>query len=60
MNLLCVLPLGFLKGGDTFRLLHGHTDECLTVPPVDHGEEERRSANIPVSQSKLTASLCVI
>ncbi|XP_031434602.1 ryanodine receptor 2 isoform X2 [Clupea harengus] len=34
---------GFLKGGDTFRLLHGHTDECLTVPPVDHGEEERRS-----------------
>ncbi|XP_041921605.1 ryanodine receptor 2 isoform X1 [Alosa sapidissima] len=34
---------GYLKGGDTFRLLHGHTDDCLTVPPVQHGEEERRS-----------------
>ncbi|KAI4887181.1 hypothetical protein NFI96_021277, partial [Prochilodus magdalenae] len=34
---------GHLRGGDTLRLLHGHTDECLTIPPAGHGEEDRRS-----------------
>ncbi|XP_014010249.2 ryanodine receptor 2 [Salmo salar] len=33
---------GYLKGGDTLRLLHGHTDECLTVPSTDQGEELRK------------------
>lgn len=34
---------GFLIGGDVLRLLHGHMDECLTVPSGEHGEEQRRS-----------------
>nr|XP_023404922.1 ryanodine receptor 2-like [Loxodonta africana] len=33
---------GYLIGGDVLRLLHGHMDECLTVPAGDHGEEQRR------------------
>ncbi|XP_072545007.1 ryanodine receptor 2 [Salminus brasiliensis] len=36
---------GHLRGGDTLRLLHGHTDECLTVPQAGRGEEERRSVH---------------
>ncbi|KAL7861530.1 hypothetical protein SRHO_G00129710 [Serrasalmus rhombeus] len=36
---------GHLRGGDTLRLLHGHTDECLTIPPAGHGEEDRRSVH---------------
>lgn len=36
-------PAGHLRGGDTLRLLHGHTDESLTVPAAGCGEEERRS-----------------
>ncbi|XP_066527985.1 ryanodine receptor 2 [Hoplias malabaricus] len=36
---------GHLRGGDTLRLLHGHTNECLTIPPAGHGEEERRSVH---------------
>lgn len=51
--------LGYLKGGDTFRLMHGHTDDCLAVPPVEHGEEARRSASVPVSLSKHMCSLLV-
>ncbi|KAM9837412.1 LOW QUALITY PROTEIN: ryanodine receptor 2 [Aulostomus maculatus] len=34
---------GFLIGGDVLRLLHGHMDECLTVPSGEHGEEQRRT-----------------
>ncbi|XP_070401458.1 ryanodine receptor 2 isoform X3 [Nothobranchius furzeri] len=34
---------GFLIGGDVLRLLHGHMDECLTVPSGQHGEEQRRT-----------------
>ncbi|XP_053365921.1 ryanodine receptor 2 [Clarias gariepinus] len=34
---------GHLRGGDCLRLLHGHTDECLTVSPAGHAEDERRS-----------------
>ncbi|XP_030643358.1 ryanodine receptor 2 [Chanos chanos] len=34
---------GHLRGGDTLRLMRGHTDECLTVPIEEHREEERRS-----------------
>ncbi|KAI3364879.1 hypothetical protein L3Q82_001062 [Scortum barcoo] len=33
---------GFLIGGDVLRLLHGHMDECLTVPSGEHGDEQRR------------------
>ncbi|KAM3863107.1 ryanodine receptor 2-like [Diretmus argenteus] len=33
---------GYLKGGDTLRLLHGHSDACLTIPSTDQGEELRR------------------
>ncbi|PNI55288.1 RYR2 isoform 3 [Pan troglodytes] len=33
---------GYLIGGDVLRLLHGHMDECLTVPSGEHGEEQRR------------------
>ncbi|KAG7282546.1 hypothetical protein CRUP_001121 [Coryphaenoides rupestris] len=36
---------GYLIGGDVLRLLHGHMDECLTVPSGEHGEEQRRSVN---------------
>uniref|UniRef100_A0A3Q3W2P9 Uncharacterized protein n=1 Tax=Mola mola TaxID=94237 RepID=A0A3Q3W2P9_MOLML len=30
---------GYLKGGDTLRLLHSHSDACLTIPSADQGEE---------------------
>uniref|UniRef100_A0A8C9RP23 Ryanodine receptor 2 n=1 Tax=Scleropages formosus TaxID=113540 RepID=A0A8C9RP23_SCLFO len=36
---------GYLIGGDVLRLLHGHMDECLTVPSGDHGEEQRRTVH---------------
>uniref|UniRef100_A0A3B4Y787 Ryanodine receptor 2 n=1 Tax=Seriola lalandi dorsalis TaxID=1841481 RepID=A0A3B4Y787_SERLL len=36
---------GFLIGGDVMRLLHGHMDECLTVPSGEHGDEQRRTAH---------------
>ncbi|XP_006872072.1 PREDICTED: ryanodine receptor 2 [Chrysochloris asiatica] len=36
---------GYLIGGDVLRLLHGHMDECLTVPSGDHGEEQRRNVH---------------
>ncbi|XP_056627769.1 ryanodine receptor 2 isoform X3 [Triplophysa dalaica] len=36
---------GFLIGGDVLRLLHGHMDECLTVPSGEHGEEQRRAVH---------------
>lgn len=36
------LLAGFLIGGDVLRLLHGHMDECLTVPSGEHGDEQRR------------------
>ncbi|XP_061823093.1 ryanodine receptor 2 isoform X9 [Nerophis lumbriciformis] len=36
---------GFLIGGDVLRLLHGHMDECLTVPSGEHGEEQRRTVH---------------
>ena len=35
--------VGYLKGGDTLRLLHGHSDACLTLPSREHGEELQRS-----------------
>lgn len=38
---------GYLIGGDVLRLLHGHMDECLTVPSGEHGEEQRRSVPKP-------------
>lgn len=31
------------------RLLHGHTDECLTIPAAEHRREERRSERSPNS-----------
>ncbi|KAM6956587.1 ryanodine receptor 2-like [Aplochiton taeniatus] len=36
---------GFLKGGDTLRLQHGHTDECLTVPSSDQDEDLKREVH---------------
>ncbi|XP_073337843.1 ryanodine receptor 2 [Pagrus major] len=33
---------GYLKGGDTLRLLHSHSDACLTIPSAEHGEELQR------------------
>uniref|UniRef100_A0A668AN21 Uncharacterized protein n=1 Tax=Myripristis murdjan TaxID=586833 RepID=A0A668AN21_9TELE len=36
---------GFLIGGDVLRFLHGHMDECLTVPSGDHGEDQRRTVH---------------
>uniref|UniRef100_A0A452GAX0 Ryanodine receptor 2 n=1 Tax=Capra hircus TaxID=9925 RepID=A0A452GAX0_CAPHI len=36
---------GYLIGGDVLRLLHGHLDECLTVPSGEHGEEQRRTVH---------------
>uniref|UniRef100_W5KV56 Ryanodine receptor 2b (cardiac) n=1 Tax=Astyanax mexicanus TaxID=7994 RepID=W5KV56_ASTMX len=45
-NILTVSEFtGHLRGGDTLRLLHGHTDECLTIPPAGRGEEQRRSVH---------------
>uniref|UniRef100_A0A803U0V5 Ryanodine receptor 2 n=1 Tax=Anolis carolinensis TaxID=28377 RepID=A0A803U0V5_ANOCA len=36
---------GYLIGGDVLRLLHGHMDECLTVPSGEHGEDQRRTVH---------------
>ncbi|XP_072311661.1 ryanodine receptor 2 [Eucyclogobius newberryi] len=36
---------GYLIGGDVMRLLHGHMDECLTVPSGEHGNDHRRSVH---------------
>uniref|UniRef100_A0AAQ5XBZ1 Ryanodine receptor 2b (cardiac) n=1 Tax=Amphiprion ocellaris TaxID=80972 RepID=A0AAQ5XBZ1_AMPOC len=33
---------GYLKGGETLRLLHGHSDACLTIPCKEQGEELQR------------------
>uniref|UniRef100_A0A3P8S6G8 Ryanodine receptor 2 n=1 Tax=Amphiprion percula TaxID=161767 RepID=A0A3P8S6G8_AMPPE len=33
---------GYLKGGETLRLLHGHSDACLTIPCTEQGEELQR------------------
>lgn len=41
-SLSALLSAGFLIGGDVLRLLHGHMDECLTVPSGEHGDEQRR------------------
>ncbi|XP_055766737.1 ryanodine receptor 2-like isoform X2 [Salvelinus fontinalis] len=38
-------PAGFMIGGDVLRLLHGHMDECLTVPSGEHGDEQRRTVH---------------
>lgn len=35
--------IGYLRGGDTLRLLHSHSDACLTVPSPELGEEFQRS-----------------
>lgn len=40
-----VLILGYLKGGDTLRLLHTHSDACLTIPSTEQGEELQRSVS---------------
>lgn len=39
---VCVTLLGYLKGGDTFRLHHSHSDACLTLPPAEQGEEPQK------------------
>uniref|UniRef100_A0A665VDB3 Ryanodine receptor 2b (cardiac) n=1 Tax=Echeneis naucrates TaxID=173247 RepID=A0A665VDB3_ECHNA len=32
---------GYLKGGDTLRLLHSHSDACLTIPSTQEEELQR-------------------
>ncbi|XP_032330222.1 uncharacterized protein LOC106729438 isoform X4 [Camelus ferus] len=44
----CRRRAGYLIGSDVLRLLHGHMDECLTVPSGEHGEEQRRSVHYEV------------
>nr|XP_031543108.1 ryanodine receptor 2-like [Vicugna pacos] len=39
---------GYLISSDVLRLLHGHMDECLTVPSGEHGEEQRRTVHYEV------------
>lgn len=34
---------GYLKGGDAIRLLHSHSDSCLTIPSAEQGEELQKS-----------------
>ncbi|XP_059214929.1 ryanodine receptor 2 [Centropristis striata] len=36
------LAQGYLKGDDTLRLLHSHSDACLTIPSTEQGEELQR------------------
>ncbi|XP_077586244.1 ryanodine receptor 2 [Stigmatopora nigra] len=36
------LAQGYLRGGDTFRLLHSHTDACLTTSTAEKEEEQQR------------------
>uniref|UniRef100_A0A7N6A8U4 Ryanodine receptor 2 n=1 Tax=Anabas testudineus TaxID=64144 RepID=A0A7N6A8U4_ANATE len=47
-TLWSVAPIcsGFLIGGDVLRVLHGHMDECLTVPSGEHGDEQRRGGAV--------------
>ncbi|KAF3708096.1 Ryanodine receptor 2 [Channa argus] len=33
---------GFLRGGDTLRLLHSHSDACLTIPSTEQEEDLQR------------------
>ncbi|KAM4729154.1 ryanodine receptor 2-like [Anableps anableps] len=33
---------GYLKGGETLRLLHSHSDACLTITSSEQGEELQR------------------
>ncbi|XP_077438566.1 ryanodine receptor 2-like [Vanacampus margaritifer] len=37
------LAQGYLRGGDTLRLLHSHTDACLTIPAAEQDEELQSS-----------------
>ncbi|KAM9345211.1 ryanodine receptor 2-like [Symphorus nematophorus] len=39
---------GYLKGGDTLRLLHSHSDACLTVPSTEQGEELQRTLHYEI------------
>uniref|UniRef100_A0A673CUD6 Ryanodine receptor 2b (cardiac) n=1 Tax=Sphaeramia orbicularis TaxID=375764 RepID=A0A673CUD6_9TELE len=49
-TLWCVAPIcsgggvaqGYLNGGDTLRLLHSHSDACLTIPSTVQGEDLQR------------------
>ncbi|XP_077469715.1 ryanodine receptor 2 [Stigmatopora argus] len=36
------LAQGYLRGGDTFRLLHSHADACLTTSTAEQEEEQHR------------------
>uniref|UniRef100_A0A087YKM4 Ryanodine receptor 2 n=1 Tax=Poecilia formosa TaxID=48698 RepID=A0A087YKM4_POEFO len=37
-----IAQAGYLKGGETLRLLHSHSDACLTIPCSEQGEELQR------------------
>lgn len=43
LNIIVLSLLGYLKGGETLRLLHSHSDACLTIPSAEQGEELQRS-----------------
>ncbi|TRY95484.1 hypothetical protein DNTS_003975, partial [Danionella cerebrum] len=40
-----VMMQGHVRGGDTVRMLHGHTDDCLTIPSAEHRREDCRSVH---------------
>ncbi|XP_051816036.1 ryanodine receptor 2 [Acanthochromis polyacanthus] len=40
--LFSLLSSSYLKGGETLRLLHGHSAACLTIPSTEQGEELQR------------------
>ncbi|XP_059376123.1 ryanodine receptor 2 [Carassius carassius] len=46
---------GHVRGGDSVRLLHGHTDECLTIPAAEDRLEERRSVHFEGGSVSLQA-----
>lgn len=54
MHNVCVASiLGYLRGGETLKLLHSHSNACLTITATDQGEELQRSLNKTCLQHKL-------
>lgn len=57
---LCVTVPGYLKGGDTFRLHHSHSDACLTLPSAEQGEEPQKWAEYSSVRSLLKGPLVTL
>ncbi|XP_054654360.1 ryanodine receptor 2 isoform X4 [Dunckerocampus dactyliophorus] len=52
------LAQGYLRGGDTLRLLHSHSDACLTIPSAEQDEDLQRIMQYEIgSVSKHARSL---